>query len=119
MKGLHLRSRFNSFKQKCRRTGEDLDFPFCRPNIKTSSGVILPSESWMSQCHCHFKSFSLDKFQAGERWLPYGCCFYVIHFYIIIYPCIYSYIFFFFLFLFLSFYFGETGGMFCSLPVCR
>lgn len=32
-----------------------------------------------------------------------------------IYPCIYSYIFFLFL---SSFYFGDTGGIFCSLPVC-
>lgn len=69
-----------------------------------------------------FKSFSLVKFQEGKvatimlLLLCYSFLKNYIYIFLYIYPCIYIHTSFLFI---ISFYFGDTGGIFCSLPVCR
>lgn len=81
------KSHLNSYKRISEgQNNVFVSFPITR---QSSSGVILPISPGC-QSHCHFKSLSLDMFQGGgEGGYHNCCCFYVIHFYIIIYIHVY------------------------------
>lgn len=79
----------------------------------SSSGVAVHIKSWVSWSYCPVTSFSLDKFRGGYHNV---CCFSVNHF---LYNFIYIHEYIRTSFSVRSFfYFGDTGGIFCSLPAC-